>query len=52
MITENSKIKNIKRILKKPWNTEKANTEISHTKEHVCELDSVLKITAFYHFKK
>lgn len=38
------------RILKKLGNTEKANTDISHTKEHV--LESVLKITAFYHFKK
>lgn len=48
MITENSKIKNIK----KPWNTENANAEISHTKEHISQLDSVLKITAFYCFKK
>lgn len=39
-------------ILKKLWNTEKANDEIFHTKEHLSEPDSVLKITAFYHFKK
>lgn len=50
VITENSKIKE---YFKKFGNIEKANVEISHTKEHVNELDSVLKITvAFYHFKK
>lgn len=47
MITENSKM-NIKRTLKH-WKGKCC--EFSY-QEHESELDSVLKITTFYHFKK
>lgn len=48
MIKENSKIKNIKK------NLERLKRQMLRflIPRNTCELDSVLKITAFYHFKK